>query len=415
MSRLKERPEDHGLSAQQLAREDFDSHLKERRLALLTAMTQLYTSLWFPSASGHVVSKAIKSAGGEGGLPVVEAIQRVLKAEGEIITADRASTQETLSALARHFFELGPTPSVAEIREAFACNRRWPVLEQPAILDQALRAGISQGHWCLFTLSRGAGAGWGEGPVSVEQFYSQDTGGLPLDLDLAQPEWSLVSVEGAKQRGWGPKTIADAEQVEQWVNQVLTENRVALVTDIVAEVKHRHEIPEEPVHQALGKLLQTDRAATYSGEPTQTEKPEELRHGTASILYHIKPTDVVLSIAEAGNRGWTSTADRRFVREDAETAERLLALLPRLGSLYSRGAHTTFTTLELADLEVEGGARLRLTVENATPAAMRRLAELLEVLPLAVHLGSSTEAYVEVDEPDEQCPIIQALIRGKES
>ena len=204
MSRLKERSEDHGLSAEQLARENFDPQLKERRLALLTAVTQLYTSLWFPSASGHLVSKPIKSAGGEGGLPMIEAIQRVLKAEGELISADRASTQETLSALARYFFALGSTPSVAEIRDAFACRRGWPVLEQPAILDQVLRAGVSQGLWCLFTLSRSlphpdplpqGGRGWreapGEGPareeVRVAQFFSRDTSELPLDLDLAQP------------------------------------------------------------------------------------------------------------------------------------------------------------------------------------------------------------------------------------
>jgi hypothetical protein len=415
MSRLKERPEDHGLSAQQLARESFDTQLKERRHALLTAVTQLYTRLWFPSASGHVVNRALKSAGGEGGVPVVEALRRVLKAEGELITDGIASTQETLAALAKYFFELGPTPSVAEIREAFACNRRWPVLEQAAIFDQILRAGISQGQWCLFTLSHPAGEGRGEGPVPVARFYSRDSGDLPLDLDLALPEWSLVSIEGAKQRGWGPKAAPDAEMVEQWVAQVLNESRSAHVKDILAEVKDRYGAPEEPVREALGHLLRTDRAAVYTGEPVQTERPEELRHGSASILYPIQPSDVVMSIAEAGSRGWTSAADRRFVREGAEIAERVLTLLPRLGGWYRRGTQTTFATLELSDLEVEGGARLRLTLENATPAAIGRLAELLEVLPLAVHVGPTTEAYIEVAEPNEQCPIMQALSQEKES
>lgn len=224
-----------------------------------------------------------------------------------------------------------------------------------------------------------------------------------------------MSPEGARQRGWGPKSAPDVEQVAQWVSQVLNDHRGAFIKEIIAEVKHRHDLSEEPIREALDKLLQTDRAAAYSGEPSQTEKPGDLRHGSASIHYPLKPTDVVVSIAEADTRGWTSGAERRFVREGADTAKQLLALLPRLGGWYSRGARTTFTILELADLEVEGGARLRLTVENATPAALRRLSELLEVLPLAVHLGPHTEAYIEVGEADYQCPIIQALRQGKEA
>jgi hypothetical protein len=86
----------------------------------------------------------------------------------------------------------------------------------------------------------------------------------------------------------------------------------------------------------------------------------------------------------------------------------LLPLLPRLGSFYTRGARSPITVLDLVDLAVRGGGRLRVSLENVPPEAMKQLGEFFETLATVIQPGDA-EAYLEIDEPDDQCPLVQAL------
>jgi hypothetical protein len=82
LRRLKAKPEDYGIRAEQLARDEFDARMSERELALQTAVTGLYRFLCFPSASsGAVVRKEITPAAGEGGAAVLEEIRRFSRAK----------------------------------------------------------------------------------------------------------------------------------------------------------------------------------------------------------------------------------------------------------------------------------------------------------------------------------------------
>jgi hypothetical protein len=149
---LKEHPENYGLTPAMLREQNFDTTLAEREPALVTTVSQTYNRVWFPSAAGQLVDREIKTAGGEGGASVIERIRETLSEAGELITADRATTQETLLSLSRLFFEASQTPTVAHLREQFACHRRWPVLEEATLLESMIRAGVAQGHWCLFRM-----------------------------------------------------------------------------------------------------------------------------------------------------------------------------------------------------------------------------------------------------------------------
>jgi Protein of unknown function (DUF499) len=152
MRQLKDRPENHGITAAMLHEQDFETSLREREHALVTTVTQAYNHLWFPSSAGQLVSHEIRTAGGEGGAPVIETIRSTLRDAGELLTPDKATTQETLISLATLFFEVSQTPTLENLRERFASNRRWPVLEEATLLEQIVRAGVVQGHWCLFRM-----------------------------------------------------------------------------------------------------------------------------------------------------------------------------------------------------------------------------------------------------------------------
>jgi hypothetical protein len=408
LRRLKAKPEDYGIRPEQLARDDFDARMRERELALQTAVTGLYRFLCFPSASsGTVVRKEINPAAGEGGAAVLEEIRRLLRDEGEMIPSERATTNEVLIALGQRFFDLGQTPALAKLREGFLCNRRWPVVEQPTLFEQIVREGVAKGYWCLFDMG-------GSERVTPERFFSRETGDVPFDADLNAPGWSLVAPQGAKQRGWGAEARIEVSTVVPWVAAAINDLGAATAGTVATQVAEKHgEVPRPIILQAIDQIVKDGRAMTFVGDPDQEAKPERLFHGSAAMLHQVAVDDAVIAPADAAKRGWVRQEDVGYRLSGADASRRLLPLLGQLGSFYNKGAKTTIGVLDLAELEVEGGGHLRVSLQDATPAAMKRLGELFEVLAGIVKPGKDMIVEFEVSEPDDNCPLIKALKEGK--
>ncbi len=402
--RLRDKPENHGIKPKQLAEEEFDTKTKERELALQTTITQLYDGLWYPSASGQVIRKEIRTAGGESGASIVEEIRRVLRDDGELITEDRARTREGLTSLGQLFFGLGQTPTLAQLRTAFSVNRRWPVLDGPAVFDQLVREGVSKAFWCLFRMTD-------EESTVPEAIYCRDTDALPLDLDLRGEGWSLVSPPGAKQRGWlGGQVEVDPAKIEQWVGEAVKEQPAAYVAEIIEKLVRAHgEVPEKEILAAVERLVQEDRALTYGGQTDQAERPAQLVHGHGAFLHSVARDDVVLSPAEAARRGWVEIEARRLELQGKEAADRLLGLAKRIGGLYARGARSRLDILDLAELRLQGGGRMRLLLQDVPPEDMKRLGELFEILADLVSSVEQTQARIRISDPQDDCPFVQAL------
>ena len=214
MRRLQKNPQAYGLQPQKLQHEDVKQRSSERERALETVVTQSYKHLWYPSASGQIVCKEIRTAGGEGGASVLEQIRRTLLEEGELITADRISG-EVLTSLRKYFFNGVDTAKLETLRENFCRLRRWPMLESLQVLDQIVRAGVTRGIWCLFRMGDAESA-------RPEEFYSRESGEVPFHLDL-KAGYSLVTPEGAVKRGWTTKKGPDLGKVLDWVRTVVWE------------------------------------------------------------------------------------------------------------------------------------------------------------------------------------------------
>ncbi len=404
MRRLRKQPENYGISLSKLLENDFDTRLKERELALITIVTRCYDRLCFPSASGQVVRREISTAGGEGGAAVVEAIRRLLKREGELITSDMAGVRETVYVLAKRFFEASDTPDIAAIRESFVCKRRWPILESPSLADQIIRTGVACGVWCLFRMND-------QGTPS--EFFSQNTGELPLDLNLHEKGWSLISSQGAIQRGWGPMGV-DKEKVKRLVAETVKRYEAATLGDVIHQVReHLGEVPEGTVMEITKELIHGGKLATYSGEAGQQEKPADLTYGPGGITVAVTRENVVATPGTLAKRGWIKKTPQRFTLSGREGAERVIPLLGSLGSLYARGAKSAIRTLEMVDLNLPDGGRLHLTLENVPPQGMKRLDEFLEMLGEIIIQGENSEVDLEIEEPDERCLLIRKL-RGAE-
>jgi hypothetical protein len=405
--RLREQPENYGIPAARLS-ERFRNQTKEREQALVTAVTQAYSRVYFPSASGQVVYKEIKTGGGEGGVSVAEEIRRVLRQEGELITSELGVTLEGVQNLSKLLFEPEQTPSLGTVRQNFFCNRRWPVLEQPNILDQIVRAGVTRNVWCLFRMGSAEN-------VKPEEIYCRESGEPPFHLNLADPGWCLVTVQGANKRGWVGPSKVDPVKLERYVTDVASKHQANHISELVKNVYDTYgEVPERDVLEAVDRVVQSDRIVSFPGRPEQQEKPAHMVHGASAILHHVKSSDAFVTKAEAAKRGWIEAQPNRFILEGAAGAEKFVPLLGRLGSLYSRGATSKIEALDMSDLAVGGGAKLRLSLESVSPDEMKRLGELFEVLATVVRKDPSTEVYLEIHDPDDECLLIKELKKEKE-
>lgn len=403
---LKAKPENHGITQAMLADDDFDVRLRERENALVTTVTQTYNAIWFPSASGQVIRKDIKAGGGEGGASVIEEIRRVLLQEGELITTELATSQEGIISLGRLFFVSDETPKLETVRENFFTNRRWPVLDQASVLEQCIRAGVSRGVWCLFKFEN-------QESTKPEQCFSREVGEVPFNLDLTQPGWSIVTHQGATQRGWIGAAPPDPKKVQGWVTAIIAaEEGPVFASEVVRKVVEQHgEVPEQVILTSLGDMTRAAKTMVYQGTPTQKDKPANLVHGANAALHAIKGGDVIVAPSVASSRGWVTAQAHKFALSGRSGGDKLMPILSRLGNLYTKGATSPIKTLDLVDLELNNGGKMRISLENATPTALKGLAEFFEVLSGVVTKGNSTEAYIEIADPDDSCLLIKELTK----
>jgi hypothetical protein len=402
MRRLKEKPENYGIQAARLNDSEFLSRQTERELALQTSLAGAFDTVWYPSASGQIGHDDIKTAGGEGGFSIVEEIKRTLDRKGELITPDRAATGETLQALSTLFFESDLTPSVTNLRDHFFCKRHWPILDQPTLLGTVIREGVNRGVWCLFKM---------EGPESTkpEAIYSSESGSVPLDLDLTARDWSIVSVQGARQRGWIGEQI-DPATVEKWVADVAYKKQSCTIGDLCDEVRASHgEVPKEKVTEAVERLSRSEKLFVYTGKPEQDEKPDKLIRGASAITHRPKEDEVIIVPSEASKRGWISVRRNVLTLFGNEGAEAVMPILGRIGSFYNKGASSTVKTLELSDLELPDGGRLQITLEDVPPQSMKKLNELFQILSNVARQGDQTGVSLVIEEPDENCAFVRAI------
>ncbi len=397
---LAEKPQSYGVNPRRLVDEDFKKRHAEREQALVTAVSSIYTSLYYPSTAGHIVRKEIKTGGGEGGAPFIEQIRDVLIEDGELLTS-RNTTQSDLLNLSKLFFEHGDTITLAKLRENFCCVRSWPVLENSGILEQIIRAGVQKGIWCVFRMGAGDS-------VKPGEFYHRENE-IPMGINLEAGEYGLITPQGAKQRGWAETQKVDPAKVRDGVIYAVARDGIATVQKVTENCTEKYgEVPSQDLEEAVATLVQNKRLFAFRGKPDQKEKPD-LIYGTNAALYTPQPGDVLITPAKAAELGWVTAGQRKFILEGREAANKVLPLLRRLGSIYNKGAKSTINSMDLVDLALPEGGTLRLQLTDVTPESMKALSELFEVLDGIVEKGEQTEVFLEIDDPDDNCPFVKEL------
>lgn len=369
-----------------------------------TEVQRLYDVVWYPSASGQITKREIRTAGGESGVALLQKIREALKADGELITADNASSKEVLYGSAKLFFADGDVVSLAKLRSNFACLRHWPVLEKADLLEMLVRVGVEHNIWCLFRM----GDADSDRPTEI---HHRDKGQVPININLSDAGWLLVTIQGATKRGWIGSTL-DPKKVQQWVYDIVREQGAATSKGVAEQVVAQYgEVPEGAVYEALGKVVQEGKLMAFSGQPEQAQKPADLVTGGGAVMLHIQPDQALITRAKAAEKGWVGSAapDKGIKLTEAEVKAKVLPNLRTLGSLYQRGAKSAIDTLDIWDMEVAGGGRMRIALTDLTPESMKRLQEFFETVALVAKPGSDTGGELEIRHPEEECLLVQTL------
>ncbi|MFZ5897783.1 MAG: ATP-binding protein [Bacillota bacterium] len=393
-------PRGYGVNPRRLEEEDFRKRHAEREQALVTAVSRIYTSLYYPSTTGHIVRKDVKTAGGEGGVPFIQLIRDVLTKDGELLT-DTHTTQADLVNLGRLFFEHGDTIPVETLRNNFFCLRSWPVLESADLLERIIRAGVQKGVWCVYRMAS-------QDSLQPAELYHRDND-IPMGVNLCDKGYSLITPQGANQRGWTTARAVDPGKIRDAVIYEVAQAGTSTVREVSEGVTNKcGQVPARDLADAVVTLVKSGRLLVAQGKPDSGEKPHLVR-GEEAALYTPQPGDLLVTPARAAELGWVTRESRRLSLEGRKGAEKFLPLMRRLGSIYNRGAKSTVEMLDIVDLKLPEGGAIRLQLTNVPPASMKTLGELFEVLDTVAQQGESTEVFLEIPDPGDDCPFVREL------
>jgi hypothetical protein len=169
------------------------------------------------------------------------------------------------------------------------------------------------------------------------------------------------------------------------------------------------ELDDATFKEALAEALQRKRFVSYSGSKEQTARPDKVIGGSNAIFHTPKDDEVLVTVAEASQRGWIEPETAILTLDGRDAVSKLFPLLSRLGALYHRGGKSTISMLQVGELALPGGGTLRIDLLDVTPESMKQLDELFEVLADKVRQGANTFATLEIKQPVEGCALIDEL------
>ena len=404
IKKLEDNPESYGINRSKLKSNEFAERKNERNLALTTTVGEMYTSLFFANASGFV-KKELKKASGEGGAPILTQIQQNLMSAGELVmtTNDRFGAAMLKSLATDYFFKQSDRAKCGDVLDSFHKLRAWPMLPDKDTLERILREGISSGIWTAYKMSDR------EDDDMPAEFYSQQKP-LAIDVNLISGNYSIMTIEGAKKRGWTQNDRVPNDKVSDAVKTIMQASGAVAVKDVVDEVQRQYSnASDEQVKDVIHGIVKDGRYGLYTGDPNQKEKPDHIAEGFTAYGHSVDDDDVLITKQEQSERGWTATRTPQLRLEGNDGAKKLYPLLQRIGSYYTRGATSKIASIDISDLALGSESTIRLSIENASPADIKKLDELLQILHDITKVTDDTEAELIIEDPDDNCQFVKAL------
>lgn len=402
---LEEKPQAYGISPTKLTDGDFVTRKNERNLALTQTVSEMYTALYYPNATGTLQRKELRPVAGEGGALVSQILQQ-LRDGGDIIAPEgtHMAASDLQSLAGGYFFKNSDKITASDILRSFYCYRSWPMLPSRSVLETLLRDGIQSGVWVAYKMSN-------DPTDSLPgELYDQKKP-LPISVALLDGGYSLMTVTGAKKRGWLDSDQVPNEKVKNVIRDTMQASGAVTIQDLTQAVQIQlANATEQQIKENVQDMLQAGGYGLYQGQPDQQMKPSSMVDGFTAFSHEPQLDEVLITRTEQSERGWLDTRSRGVRLSGNEGAKKLFPLLRRMGSLYTRsGATSTIDQLDISDLKLPSGGTLRLALDNATPTDIKRLDELLQILCDTVKVTDATEADLLIGDPDPNCALVKEL------
>ncbi len=416
---LRNNPSAYGVTESQLNNNPlFVENARKQAISLEEAVTELYKVLCYPDASGYPC-KPLRSAAGESGATILTEIQSVLEDNGELIRTPTTGSFSIglLKDLAKnYFFSNVETIGIKKIEENFYNVRRYPIVLDRQTLHQVIYNGLKKNIWVAFKMSNDP-----TDAMPAEIYWGEKE--IPMGVDLLDGGYSLISYEGAKVRDWLGMVRPPVHniKIKEFITKLLRANGALKVKDIDVAIQNEFgdNVPVETVHENISDMVRNDGYALYYGDARQKELPDQIFMALEVCSMTTLDVELVMiSKSEMGVRGWLGGHGgnpggggvSQLKKPESYDVEKIFALLGKLGSMYNRGkAKSTISSLEISELKLSDGGRIRFDMTDVSPKDVINLDELLADITNCASVDDRTEGYMCIDNPEDGCALADEL------
>lgn len=411
VEKLGANPEAWGVAPDQLNQGDFREYRSKIPKDLETAVQETYRILIYPGKDGGmpVVRNLTKGgsgpmAGGSGGIHLEDAITQQLMEEGELITRDRATTNETLTMLGKLFFETKHQVNVTEIQTQFQTRRSWPILETPHLLADIIRNGADRGVFCLGHMPE-------KNAHKPDVLYHRDNP-VPIHEDPIGKDWIVCTREHAKKLGWIENIAKDPNVIAGWIEETIETQMQADANTVQQSIESDHDKVDPAVfHEQMDNLLTGKKLVAYPQDAFDEEgnpDPGSALYGDKVPMGGIEYDQVkIVPMHIAQERGWIQEEkiQEQTYRIDGGKAEQLLNLL---AGTSLKDSSTEIRSLRL-NTRLADKSTLALGIQNTTVGALTENRELFAALKTKGKLADGGRLDITVGDAEPQCKFVQAL------
>lgn len=374
VERLKNNPENWGVSHEQLQRGEFRDRAAKGPAELRTAIDEAYRFLIYPGRDGgRIVVRDIgkrgggPTAGGSSGLHLEDAILKQLSGEGELVTEERAATAEAITLLGKLFFAKRNQVNVADLVERFATRRDWPILQRPELLATVLIEGAKRGSWCLGHMpDRNA--------HKPDALYHKDNA-PPLTVNPLEQNsegWILCTREHAKQLGWLESIVRDPNTVATWIAQTIESRDQVDFEDLAQIIEQEHDkVDPNVLQQQLENLFAQRQLVVYPPEAFNEEgdaDPELALTGDTIPLGGVT-SGIVVPYQTAQARGWIAKPRVEARSFELKQPDKIRQLLNMLAGTALVQSGTEVQSLQVV-AETPDKARFQMALGPSTVGAL---------------------------------------------
>jgi len=393
---LRQTPQSYGIDEKLVRTDEVERSAKEREHALLTALSGAYSSFYYPTAREGFAAKAeIKSVFGESGMAIIEQAKKALEENRKLLMKTSYNTTSVLGSMRELFFETSDIADIATLRRGFEEKRRWPILEEASLFEMLIRSGVEHGQWILARLH----------PELSDEVAEVHENSVPMVADLREQGWVLVTPEGARKRMWTGEVAPTADYIASELLRIV-ETGASTVREVSEALATR--VPglqpdkaEDVVTRAVQDGMISIHPAAAGAEDSGVMEPEKAR------WYVPLPDDWVVPKPAAPAPSFDQPPHYDVEGDRARNV--VMPLLPRLASLYKKGAKCRVKSLSLYKLSLPEGGTLTLDLEDVPAGSMIYLDELLQSVSLVGGLSPDSDVELSLVDLVDDCALLNEL------